>query len=221
MIQLNGVSKLYKGTDYTTIALEDVDLHVEKGDFVAVMGPSGSGKTTLLHIIGCMNTPTEGEYFLDGKDISHCSAKEMARFRKEYISFVFQNFALMPNYTVFENMEIPLLAKNVGKKERKEKIMDMLAELGLKELANKLPSQISGGQQQRVGIARALVSENEIILADEPTGALDQNTSKDIIDLLEKINGTGKTIIIITHDPKVAARAKRQIYIEDGHLRLV
>lgn len=221
MIQMEGISKLYKGTDYTTVALENVHLHIDRGDFVAIMGPSGSGKTTLLHIIGCMNSPTAGTYLLDGQDVTSCKSVELAELRKKYISFVFQNFALMPNYTVFENMEIPLLAKNVGKKERKQRIISVLRELGLENLINKFPAQISGGQQQRVGIARALVSENEIVLADEPTGALDQHTSEELMDLFDKVNKAGKTVILITHDSKVAERAKRLLYIKDGSLQEV
>lgn len=218
MIQLQDVSKVYEGSDYKTVALDQVNLTIEEGEFLAVMGPSGSGKTTLLNIIGCMDSPTEGKYLLMEKDIAGYKEKELTEVRKEHVSFVFQNFALMPDYTVFENVEIPLLAKNVNRKDRKKIIMDKLEMIGIASLANKLPSQISGGQQQRAAIARALAADNPIILADEPTGALDQHTSMELMDVLERINQEGKTIILITHDQKVADRAKRIIYIVDGHL---
>lgn len=219
MIKMEGITKLYKGTDYETVALNNVSFCIGKGDFVAIMGPSGSGKTTLLHLIGGINEPTEGKYILDGKDVSHYKGDKLTKLRKNYISFVFQNFALLPNYTVFENMEIPLLAKNISKKERKQRIMDILKNIGLENVVNKTPSQLSGGQQQRIGIARAVVSGNDILLADEPTGALDQKTGKEIMDMFEDINKEGKTVIVVTHDVKVAERANRVLYIEDGCLR--
>ncbi len=219
MIKMEGITKLYKGTDFETFALNNVNLHIQKGDFVVIMGPSGSGKTTLLHLIGGINEATEGKYILDGKDVSQYKGDKLTELRKNYISFVFQNFALLPNYTVFENMEIPLLAKNINKKERKKRIMEILESVGLQDLINKIPSQLSGGQQQRIGIARALVSGNDIVLADEPTGALDQKTGQEIMDLFDSINKQGKTVIVVTHDSKVADRANRLLYIEDGCLR--
>lgn len=219
MIKMEGITKLYKGTDYETVALNNVSLCINKGDFVAIMGPSGSGKTTLLHLIGGINEATEGKYLLDGKDVSQYKGDKLTELRKQYISFVFQNFALLPNYTVFENMEIPLLAKNINKKERKQRIMEILESIGLQDMINKIPSQLSGGQQQRIGIARALVSGNDIVLADEPTGALDQQTGQEIMDLFDDINKQGKTVIVVTHDSKVADRANRLLYIEDGNLQ--
>lgn len=218
MIQLQNVSKIYKGSDYKTLALNDINLLIEEGEFLAIMGSSGSGKTTLLNIIGCMDSPTEGKYFLSGKDVAGCKECELTEIRKEHISFVFQNFALMPDYTVYENVEIPLLAKNIKRKERKKVVVEKLKMMGVGDLVNKLPSQISGGQQQRVAIARALVADNSVILADEPTGALDQKNSMELMDILEKINQSGKTIILITHDQKVADRAHRVIHIVDGCL---
>lgn len=218
MITLDKVTKIYKGSDFETKALCEVSLVVEEGDFIAIMGPSGSGKTTLLNVIGCMDTITEGNYILLGEDVSGYSSKQLTEVRKNHISFVFQNFTLMPDYTVYENVEVPLLAKNIRKKERKQKVLDKLELLGIRELANKLPSQISGGQQQRAAIARAMVADNPIILADEPTGALDQKTSKDLMKIFKKINYEGKTIILITHDRSVAECAGRIVHIVDGKL---
>lgn len=216
MIKINNLSKIYEGDDYRIAALDSVNLNIENEEYIAIMGPSGSGKTTLLNVIGCMDNPTTGDYFLNGKSISKMTRKELTCIRKEYISFVFQNFALMPDYTAYENIEVPLLAKNVHRKERKQQILTAMQNLGIENLANKLPSQMSGGQQQRVAIARALVANNPLILADEPTGALDQNTSKDLMDLFDKIHEEGHTVIIITHDWEVAKRADRIISIVDG-----
>lgn len=218
MIELKNATKIYEGSDYKTVALEEVNLTIKQGDFIAVMGPSGSGKTTLLNIIGCMDSVTGGTYLLNGTDASAYKYKELSILRKNYISFIFQNFALMPNYTVYENVEIPLLAKNIRTKKRKKIILEKLEELDIRELANKLPSQISGGQQQRAAIARALVTENPVILADEPTGALDRKTGMDILGVFEQMNDNGKTVILITHDELVAKRAKRIIKIVDGRL---
>ncbi|MDE6759317.1 MAG: ABC transporter ATP-binding protein [Lachnospiraceae bacterium] len=218
MIEINDLSKIYEGDDYRVAALDSISLKIEEGEYVAVMGPSGSGKTTLLNIIGCMDSPTEGDYFLNEKNVSEMSGRELTNIRKEYVSFVFQNFALMPDYTAYENIEVPLLARNVHRKERKDRIIKIMQRLGIENLINKLPSQMSGGQQQRVAIARALVADNLLILADEPTGALDQNTSKDLMDLFDKIHKDGHTVIIITHDLEVAKRADKIIEIVDGKI---
>lgn len=219
MIKINQLSKIYEGDDYRIAALDSISLKIDEGEYVAIMGPSGSGKTTLLNIIGCMDSPTEGDYFLNNKNISKLSGRELTKIRKEYISFVFQNFALMPDYTAYENVEVPLLAANVSRKERKDRIFKIMQQLGVESLINKLPSQMSGGQQQRVAIARALVSDNPLILADEPTGALDQKTSQDLMDLFDAIHGNGHTVILITHDPGVAKRADRIIEIVDGKIK--
>lgn len=219
MIELKGVTKIYEGSDYKTIALDKVDLTVDEGEFLAIMGPSGSGKTTLLNIIGCMDSPTEGQYLLGKEDVSGYSSKKLTEIRKNHISFVFQNFALMPDYTIYENIEVPLLAKNIKRGKRKTIIEEQMELLGISGLGNKLPSQVSGGQQQRAAIARALVAENPIILADEPTGALDQQTSRELMEIFSKLNTDGKTIILITHDPKVAEYANRVIHIVDGQMK--
>lgn len=218
MIKLVNATKIYSGSDYETIALNNITMSIDQGDFLAVMGPSGSGKTTFLNIIGCMDKLTSGTFFFNNKDISEYSSKKLTDIRKNHIGFVFQNFALLQDFTIYENIEIPLLAKNIKKKERKDRMDKALEMLGIMGLGNKLPSQLSGGQQQRVAIARTLVSGNNIIMADEPTGALDQNTSRDLMDIFCKLNENGKTIILITHDPKVAERAKRIVRIEDGKI---
>lgn len=219
MIELNDVTKVYEGSDYKTIALDHVNLTVEVGEFLAIMGPSGSGKTTLLNILGCMDSPTEGQYLLGEEDVSGYSSKKLTEVRKNHISFVFQNFALMSDYTIYENIEVPLLAKNIKRAKRKVIIEEQMELLGISSLGNKLPSQVSGGQQQRVAIARALVAGNPVILADEPTGALDQQTSKDLMGVFSKLNADGKTIILITHDVKVAEYANRVIHIVDGQIQ--
>lgn len=219
MIKLQNVTKIYEGSDYKTTALDEVNLVIEKGEFLAIMGPSGSGKTTLLNIIGCMDTPSSGSYFLDGEDVSKYSSTKLTGIRKNYISFVFQNFGLLQDYTVYENIEVPLLAKNVRRSERKQRMDEKMKLLGIEGLGNKLPSQLSGGQQQRVSIARVLAADNPILLADEPTGALDQNTSRELMELFCKLHEEGKTIVVITHDPYVAEYADRKLQIVDGMLR--
>lgn len=218
MIELNDVTKIYNGSDYETVALNCVNVTIEKGDFIAVMGPSGSGKTTFLNIIGCMDNPTSGKYYLNGEDVSEYSSRKLTGLRKNHIGFIFQNFALLQDYTIYENIEVPLLAKNIRKGERKQRMSMVMELLGIENLGNKLPSQLSGGQQQRVAIARVLAADNNIILADEPTGSLDQNTSKDLMDIFSQLNDNGKTVIVITHDAKVAEYAKRVIEIIDGKI---
>lgn len=219
MIQLNNVVKIYnKGTSSAVAALNGVTLTIGDGEFVSIMGPSGSGKSTLLHILGCMDTMTEGEYELDGIRVQDLKPELLHKIRGSKISFVFQQFALMNTYTVFENVELPLLSQKVGKKERKRIVNEKLNQLGIADLARKLPGKISGGQQQRTAIARALASGSSIILADEPTGALDQHTSQEVMEVLKAINEEGKTIIIVTHDPNIASKTKRCIQIVDGRI---
>ena len=214
MIELISVSKTYKNGSAEYSALRDVNLHIEQGEFVAIMGTSGAGKTTLLNIIGCMDKMTTGQYIYDGVDISKYNNKQLHKFRKEHIGFVFQNFALMDNYTVYENIEMPLLARKV--KKRKQIILDVIKEFNIEELAKKLPSNISGGEQQRCALARAIVADTPVILADEPTGSLDSKTGREIMEYIKKLNDKGKTVIIITHDSDVANYADRIIRIEDG-----
>ncbi len=218
MITLKKINKTYGHGENATHALKDISLEIQEGEMIAIMGTSGSGKSTLLNILGCMDQSDSGEYLYREIAVHKLNNQPLHRFRKEHIGFVFQNFALMNQYTVYENVELPLSIQNVPKKERKERVYAALTQMGIRDLAKKLPTKISGGQQQRCAIARALASGNELILADEPTGALDVNTGNEIMDILEELNRQGKTIVIVTHDPKIAARAGRILYMEDGRL---
>lgn len=219
MIRIENVSKIYDSKIDERKALDNVSLTIKAGEFVSIMGPSGSGKSTLLNIIGCMDNMTSGEYYLNGEAVHNISVRNIHEIRKKYVGFVFQHFALMNNYTAYENIELPLLALKVSRKRRKQIINNCAEQLGIKELLDKRPTKMSGGQQQRVAIARALVSGCEIILADEPTGALDQRTGQEVLELLKTINKLGKTIIIVTHDANIAAETDRIINIEDGRIK--
>ncbi len=214
MIVLENVVKDYVNKEQVTHALRGINLTVKEGEFIAVAGTSGSGKTTLLNIIGGMDNLTSGKYFFRGKELETGKQNVMHQFRKENISFVFQNFALMDRYTVYENVEMPLIARNI--RNRKRIVMEQLEKMGIADLRRKLPSNLSGGQQQRCAIARALAADTPVLLADEPTGALDSNTGNEIMKCFEEINKNGKTVIIITHDVNIAKRCKRIIRIEDG-----
>lgn len=218
MIKLENISKRYSFGDVITDALTDVSLVINDGEFVAVMGASGSGKSTLLNIIGCMDKPTCGEYFLDNQCVSKLSSGKLSVIRGEKISFVFQNFALMEKYTAYENIELPLINKRIPAKERRRRAEDAAARLGITAQLRKRPKQMSGGQQQRVALARALASGADIILADEPTGALDKKNGTELMELLKNLNAGGKTIIIVTHDAAVAEYADRIITISDGRV---
>lgn len=218
MIKLIHVKKDYTEGGVVTNALKDINLEVKDGEFVAIMGASGSGKSTLLHILGGMDKLTSGEYFYNDEAVHDMSMGRLNIFRRDHVSFVFQNAALMKYYTVAENIGMPLLSMNVGKKERKKIIEEKMEAVGIAHLAKKLPIHISGGEQTRTAIARALAGDNELLLADEPTGALDQTTGKEIMEVFKKVHEMGKTIILITHDPNVAAYADRIIRIEDGKI---
>ncbi len=218
MIKVNNVSKTYITGGTTTMALDNVCMHVKEGEMVAIMGPSGAGKTTLLSIIGCMDTPDKGKLIINNNEVDYKNFNKLHEVRKNNISFVFQNYALMEKYTVYENVEMPLIARNIKLKDRKRMVEGCLEKLNILEISKKIPSKISGGQRQRVAIARALVSNVPIILADEPTGALDQNTGMDVIDLFKEINKEGKTILLITHDINVAKQCERIIEIVDGRI---
>lgn len=218
MIKLIHVKKDYTEGGVITNALKDINLEVKDGEFVAIMGASGSGKSTLLHILGGMDKLTSGEYYYNDEAVHDMSMGRLNIFRRDHVSFVFQNAALMKYYTVSENIEMPLLSMNVGKKERKKIIEEKMEAVGIAHLAKKLPIHISGGEQTRTAIARALAGDNELLLADEPTGALDQTTGKEIMEVFKKVHEMGKTIILITHDPNVAAYADRIIRIEDGKI---
>ena len=218
MIKLIHVKKDYTEGGVITNALKDINLEVKDGEFVAIMGASGSGKSTLLHILGGMDKLTSGEYYYNDEAVHDMSMGRLNIFRRDHVSFVFQNAALMKYYTVAENIEMPLLSMNVGKKERKKIIEEKMEAVGIAHLAKKLPIHISGGEQTRTAIASALAGDNELLLADEPTGALDQTTGKEIMEVFKKVHEMGKTIILITHDPNVAAYADRIIRIEDGKI---
>ena len=218
MIKLQNVSKEFEIGESSVKALDNVNFEVKKCEFVSIIGPSGSGKSTLMNILGLLDVSSSGKYFLDNKCINDLSDNELADIRNNKIGFIFQNFNLLPKMTAIENIQVPLIYKGIKNNESKKSAYTLLKEVGLEGRENHLPSQLSGGQQQRVAIARALVCKPEIILADEPTGALDSRTSVEIMNILEDLNKQGQTIIIITHDMNVAKRANRIIKIYDGKL---
>ena len=216
MIELKNIKKIYNKGENEVVALGGISLKIEEGEFLSVMGASGSGKTTLLNVLGGMDRMDDGEYLFKGERIDQMNNKKLDVFRSKKIGFVFQQFMLLPDYTVFENVEIPLRAQNVKKSKRRHLIMDLLKELGMEGYEKKYPKQLSGGQQQRCAIARALVTKPDLILADEPTGALDRKTGQEIMNLLKKLNKQGKTVVIVTHDPTIAEQTNRVIMVEDG-----
>ena len=218
MIHLKNVGRIYEGDTYRIAALENINLNVNEGEFISIMGRSGSGKTTLLNLIGFLDTPTDGQYSFDGKDVSNITVSKLWKYRRKNIGFVFQNFALIDTNTVYENVILPLQAVSMPHRQLKERAYEMLEHVGLSDIKNKYPSQISGGQKQRTAIARALANDPRIILADEPTGALDTETGDAIIELFRDINQKGKTIIIVTHDDKVAEKTRRRVRLEKGQI---
>lgn len=218
LLKIEDVSKDYVQEKLVVPVLKHIHLEVEEGEYVAIMGPSGSGKTTLMNVIGCLDRATHGRYFLDGEDVSTLSEQALANIRLHKIGFVFQNFQLLPGQTALENVCLPLIYAGENKEVRKEKALDALRSVGLDERANFKPSQLSGGQKQRVAIARAMVNRPKLLLADEPTGALDQASGKAIMDLFDSLHDQGMTIVMITHDKHIASRAKRVVYIVDGML---
>lgn len=208
---------IYK--DYGCVkVLRGISFKVEKGDFTAIMGPSGSGKTTLMNIIGCLDTPTSGQYNLDGQEISRCSEKQLSRIRNLNIGFVFQKFNLLAKLSAFENVELPLIYRGIPGQKRREMTMEALNQVGLTDRIKHRPSELSGGQQQRVAIARAIAGDPPLILADEPTGNLDSKSGKEVMSVIDRLNADGKTIVLITHDSGVALRARRMVIIRDGSL---
>ena len=213
---LTRVVKTYGTGDIVVHALQGVSLVVEAGDLVAIMGASGSGKSTIMNIIGCLDMPTRGRYLLDGVDVRTLDDFELAEIRNRKIGFVFQSFNLIPRTTALGNVELPLVYAGVKKLERRRRAQDALALVGLTDRLDHTPAQLSGGQQQRVAIARAIVNNPSIILADEPTGALDSASSAEVLDIFQRLNDEGRTVVLITHEPDVAARAKRVIRLRDG-----
>lgn len=216
IISLRGIEKIYQTKYSKTNALEGIDLQIEENQMAAIMGPSGCGKSTLLNIMGLIDKPSNGTYLFQGKNSSLIKDKEAAIIRNEKIGFVYQYFALIKEFNVIENVMLPLNIRNISKKTKREKAEKYLNKVGLLDVHKKYPNELSGGQQQRVAIARALAQETDIILADEPTGNLDQETGKDIMNLLVKINKSGKTIIIVTHDENIVSYCKRKITMKDG-----
>jgi putative ABC transport system ATP-binding protein len=218
IIKMVDITKIYTGADVGTTALKDIDLVVKKGEFLAITGRSGSGKSTLMHVIGLLDTPTSGTYFLNGTDVSKLGEDEQAFQRNKEIGFVFQSFNLLPKSTAVENVILPAIYAGMGTKERTEKAVELLNELGLEDHLNKRPNQMSGGQQQRVAIARALMNNPELILADEPTGNLDTKSGEDVMNTLKQLNKEGKTVVLITHEHDIAMQAKKILHLEDGML---
>lgn len=218
MIKISHLSKIYKTSDSNVYALNDVSLNINEGEFVAIVGKSGSGKSTLMNILGCLDRPTSGSYSLLGHEVSRLSAKELSRLRREEIGFVFQGFNLLPKMSAIENVALPLMCARVPYGERIKRAESALSSVGLGERLKHKPSQMSGGQQQRVAVARALVGNPRIILADEPTGNLDSASGRDVLDLLSAANRRGHTVILITHDDKIANNAGRTVCISDGKI---
>jgi putative ABC transport system ATP-binding protein len=217
VVRVEGVTKEYAMGRTVVKALRGVSLEIARGEFLCIAGPSGSGKTTLLNLIGCLDKPTSGRILIEGQDVSKLSPKELAWVRRRRLGFVFQTFNLVPVLTAYENIELPLLLLGVGAAERRRRVYALLEALGISELAHHHPDEMSGGQQQRVSIARALITEPALVLADEPTANLDSETGKAIIELMHELNKThGTTFVFSTHDPKVMARASRLIHIRDG-----
>ena len=218
MLQMTHISKVFRTDLVQTHALRDFSLNVKEGEFVAVTGPSGSGKTTFLNIAGLLETFDTGTYLLDGKDVSHLSDDARSRLRNEKIGFIFQGFNLIPDLSVFDNVDVPLRYRGFDGRERRRRIEGALEQVGLASRAKHLPSQLSGGQQQRVAIARALAGTPRVLFADEPTGNLDSLMARQVLEMLEEINSKGTTIVMVTHDPELARRAHRNIHVMDGQV---
>ena len=216
LLSLKGVWKTYDTGEIAVHALRGIDLEVRRGEYVAIMGPSGSGKSTLMHILGCLDTPTKGSYLLADEEVANLSASRLAVLRNRFIGFVFQNFNLLPRASVLRNVELPLLYGGVAGEERRRRALAMLASTGLGDRGKHRPSQLSGGQRQRAAIARALVTEPALLLADEPTGNLDRHTGGEVMELFDRLNRGGQTVILVTHDPMVAAHARRIVRLVDG-----
>lgn len=218
LIKMTGITKDYRMGETVVHALRGIDLEVEQGEFLAIVGPSGSGKSTLMNLIGCLDRPTSGEYYLDGRKVSDLSDDDLARIRNKSIGFVFQTFNLLPRTNCLHNVELPLLYASVGRKERERKALEILEKVGLGDRIHHNPNELSGGERQRVAIARALVNDPSIVLADEPTGNLDSKTGSEILSIFSELNREGKTIVLVTHERYIADYAKRIIFLRDGKI---
>jgi putative ABC transport system ATP-binding protein len=218
LIQLTDIHRTYQVGTEKVHALQGVSIGIAKGEWVAIIGQSGSGKSTLMNVIGCLDTPTSGSYLLNGKDVSRMVDDELADIRNQEIGFIFQNFQLLPRETALSNVELPLVYRGVSAKERRARAMQALEKVRLKDRMMHKPNELSGGQRQRVAIARALAGEPSLLLADEPTGNLDSATGEEIVKLFEQLHGMGHTLVLVTHEPKLAARCPRAVRLSDGHV---
>ncbi len=216
MIRLNGINKIYGTGDVKVEALKEIDLEIKKNEFVGLIGPSGSGKSTLMNIMGCLDTPTSGEYYLEDRNVETLNHNQLAEIRNEKIGFIFQNFNLLPYATAFENVELPMLFMGVKTKIRKDKAMELLDKVGLAKRAGHKPNELSGGEMQRVAIARSLANNPSLILADEPTGNLDTKSGDEILAEFQDLWRQGHTIVVITHNPNISERAQRVVKLKDG-----
>lgn len=218
LIEFRNLSKIYQMGETEVRAVDGMSMQIMRGEFVAIVGQSGSGKSTCMNIIGCLDVPTAGNYYLDGHDVGELDDDELADIRNKMVGFIFQQYNLLPKLSVLGNVELPLLYGGLSKSERVEQATKVITKVGLADKINNLPSQLSGGQQQRVSVARALAGNPSVILADEPTGALDSKTGKEVLDLLTKLHSEGNTVVLITHDNEIAGQAQRIIRLEDGHI---
>jgi putative ABC transport system ATP-binding protein len=219
IIETHSLTKTFGNNGAAVHALRGIDMMVGRGEFVALIGPSGSGKSTLMAILGCLDSPSTGRYFLDGEPVEGLSGPDLARIRNEKIGFVFQNYNLLPKASIVRNVELPLLYAGVSRKERRRRALELLERVGIPEKANVLPAALSGGQRQRVAIARALANDPAVLLADEPTGALDSKTGAEVLDLFGELHGKGNTVVLVTHDAHIASLAQRQVELYDGLIR--
>ena len=218
LIELTGVSKRYKVGEQEILALDNIDLSIDRGEYAAIIGPSGSGKSTLMHLLGCLDTPTAGRMIFDGVDVSRASGNKLSEMRNQKIGFVFQSFNLLPKLTVLQNVELPMIYAGVSARERHDRAAAAIERVQLSNRAKNTPLQLSGGQMQRVAIARALVNNPRIVFADEPTGNLDSKTGANILALFRELSEQGSTIVLVTHDDKIAAQTPRRIEIKDGKI---
>ena len=219
IIETHGLTKTFGNNGVAVHALRGIDLRVARGEFVALIGPSGSGKSTLMAILGCLDSPTEGRYLLDGEPVEGLSGPALARIRNEKVGFIFQNYNLLPKASIVRNVELPLLYAGVPRRQRRQRALELLERVGIPEKANVLPAVLSGGQRQRVAIARALANNPAVLLADEPTGALDSRTGAEVLELFQELHSHGNTVILVTHDPHNASLAQRQVELYDGLIR--